>query len=83
MIAWNPPEKKDKPRPCLTCGGSRVVGPEPIYGTVTRDMAIDGGDLSLEGQPIQIGEDWLPCPDCNRGEHDDEENDDGDDDRPF
>jgi hypothetical protein len=81
MIAWNPPEKKDKPRPCPTCGGGGAV-PETVYGTVTRDMALDACEPELEGQPIPIGEDWLPCPDCNRGEHDDEENDDRDD-RPF
>ncbi len=40
--------------PCSYCGGSGIAG------EVTHDMAVDGGDRDLEGQPIQ-------CHVCNGG----------------
>lgn len=52
---------------CTTCRGSRVV-PVPYRVTeyVTREMAIDAGDRSLEGQAVDWGVDWreADCPDC-------------------
>lgn len=37
------------PHPCNECGGSGRV----LHGYATRSMAMDGGDMSLEGMPIE------------------------------
>jgi hypothetical protein len=42
-------EKEPEPHPCMDCGGSGVGG------YVSREMALDGCDPQLEGQPITCG----------------------------
>lgn len=51
---------KQKDR-CPTCGGSGRVALEEQF--VTRDMAMDAGDLALKGQSLGFEEGG--CPDCN------------------
>lgn len=55
-----------KGEPCRSCEGERqvLITSQPRY--VTRDMAIDAGDLSMEGSLMPgTGEDYYePCPDC-------------------
>lgn len=49
--------------PCSTCGGGgRVLIERVEY--VSRDMAIDAGDLQMEGMEYCRGEEWVDCPDC-------------------
>lgn len=43
-----------------TKGIAMVCIPHTEY--VTREMAIDAGDKSLEGQPIDFGNEWIPNP---------------------
>lgn len=52
---------------CQMCGGDgRLASREPVYRKVTRDMAIDAGDRSMEGTMVQSGyEDcYEQCPNC-------------------
>lgn len=52
---------------CPICEGRGFVYCEmPTYVTVTRDMAIDAGELALEGTEIQWGteETEVPCENC-------------------
>lgn len=54
---------EEDPEPCRACGGGRrVLVPRTAY--VSRDMAIDAGDLALEGMPMDDGEEWVDCPEC-------------------
>lgn len=53
---------------CPHCEGRGVVfWQAPVYCRVTRDMAIDAGDLSMEGSEIQWGTEEAeePCQRCN------------------
>ncbi len=59
-------------RPCQTCGGGRVVPIEHDESlVVTRDMASDAGDPSMEGTSVPWGTstEWVPCPDCGEVEN--------------
>lgn len=47
---------------CDACGGAGYG--DMLYGYVTHDMAMDGGDMALEGEEIW-GE--APCPVCGGG----------------
>lgn len=54
--------------PCKACGGRGVVEVEvPHYETVTREMAMDAQDLSLEGSQVVFGSDLehQPCQECD------------------
>lgn len=53
----------EPPQQCSDCQGSGRI---PIgEHFVTRDMAIDGGDVQLEGQ--SMGVEFGPCPSCGGG----------------
>jgi len=62
---------------CPMCEGRGFIYFEtPTYMTVTREMAIDAGDRSLEGTEIQWGteEVEVPCENCEgKGQLTDEE----------
>ena len=46
----------DEPEPCENCDGGGEV-----RARVTRDMAMDAGDLEMEGQEIAS----VACPHCH------------------
>lgn len=57
-----------KRKRCSQCEGYGFIYYKvPHYETVTRDMAIDACDRSLEGEQVQWGEDEVqePCENCN------------------
>jgi hypothetical protein len=57
-------ERERAGEPCERCClAGYIEVPRIMY--VTRDMAIDACDRSLEGQPIEWGTDREECPDCN------------------
>lgn len=62
---------------CPICAGNGFIYCEiPTYVIVTREMATDAGDRSLEGTEVQWGTDEVevPCENCNgTGEVKDEE----------
>lgn len=49
---------------CEACCGAGAV-PMPHVEYVTREMALDACEPSLEGQPIQTGVEDVTCPNCN------------------
>jgi hypothetical protein len=55
-------EIPDHKTSCEACGGTGAVEIGRHY--VTRDMAIDAGDRSMEG--MEIGVEYGPCPECLR-----------------
>lgn len=53
---------------CPSCEGQGyIVQPYPIFWPATREMAMDGCDLSLEGSPVYIGDEYeqIICEFCN------------------
>jgi len=48
---------------CLQCEGTGVIPIERVAGYVTKDMAIDAGDLKLQGEAIKE-ETEMVCPSC-------------------
>ena len=53
-----------EPEPCPACGGRGVV--EGVVGYVTREMAMDACEPSMEGMPYP-GEVPCPHPECEGG----------------
>lgn len=50
-------------QPCATCGGEGYILTEDEYETVTREMAIDGGETALENHRYRTKKgDYEPCP---------------------
>ena len=55
-------------RDCPACEGHGYnIEYEPIYYPATREMAMDGGDMSLEGSPVHAGNEkvQIPCEGCH------------------
>lgn len=53
---------------CKKCDEGMVMQVIPHIEHVTRDMAIDAGDISLEGAQIHLGdEQWVDVCECCEG----------------
>lgn len=48
---------------CPMCRGERGRYVEVVV-QITREMAMDAGDLNLEGEPWHWGDEWRECPEC-------------------
>lgn len=62
--AENPPADATSGEPCPMCNGAQRVMVPVGEHFVTREMAIDGGDPSLEGASMGVEYEERGCPDC-------------------